>query len=89
MSPEAIRRILKSKWRPSETEVLKRRERWERRKGRIEEAMGELGLRGDTVRGKRRTQERGVERNGGGGRRGEVEIDEMIGEETKVWSRES
>lgn len=31
VSPEAIRRILKSKWRPSAAEEEDRRERWERR----------------------------------------------------------
>ncbi|EAS34194.3 mitochondrion organization and biogenesis protein [Coccidioides immitis RS] len=45
MSPEAIRRILKSKWRPSEKEMEKRRERWERRETRIWDHMSELGLR--------------------------------------------
>lgn len=45
ISPEAIRRILKSKWRPSPEEMEKRRERWERRHDRIWSQMTELGLR--------------------------------------------
>ncbi|RHZ71957.1 Required for respiratory growth protein 9 mitochondrial [Aspergillus turcosus] len=45
VSPEAIRRILKSKWRPSPEEMEKRRERWDRRHDRIWSQMAELGLR--------------------------------------------
>lgn len=45
MSPEAIRRILKSKWRPSEEEMENRRRRWENRHDRIWSRMAELGLR--------------------------------------------
>lgn len=45
MSPEAIRRILKSKWRPSEDEMESRRRRWENRHDRIWSRMAELGLR--------------------------------------------
>ncbi|KAM5454319.1 Required for respiratory growth protein 9 mitochondrial [Microsporum audouinii] len=45
ISPEAIRRILKSKWRATEAEEIDRRERWEKRKERIQEQMMELGLR--------------------------------------------
>ncbi|KAL4937086.1 required for respiratory growth protein 9, mitochondrial [Aspergillus oleicola] len=45
ISPESIRRILKSKWRPSATEAEKRRERWENRHERIWGHMAELGLR--------------------------------------------
>ncbi|KAF3480484.1 uncharacterized protein GIQ15_05831 [Arthroderma uncinatum] len=45
VSPEAIRRILKSKWRATEAEEVDRRERWEKRKIRIREQMTELGLR--------------------------------------------
>ncbi|KAJ5215648.1 mitochondrion organization and biogenesis protein [Penicillium cinerascens] len=47
-SPEAIRRILKSKWRPSEDEVESRRKRWEKRHERIWSQMSELGLRPST-----------------------------------------
>ncbi|KAL1954391.1 hypothetical protein VTO42DRAFT_1206 [Malbranchea cinnamomea] len=45
VSPEAIRRILKSKWRPSEEEAKKRQERWERREARVWNQLAELGLR--------------------------------------------
>ncbi|KAL4820225.1 hypothetical protein BDW67DRAFT_153720 [Aspergillus spinulosporus] len=45
VSPEAIRRILKSKWRPSGEELEERRKRWEKRHDRIWSHMSELGLR--------------------------------------------
>ncbi|KAK2742807.1 Required for respiratory growth protein 9 mitochondrial [Myotisia sp. PD_48] len=45
ISPEAVRRILKSKWQPSEKDEINRRERWENRKTRIWNDMAELGLR--------------------------------------------
>lgn len=45
MSPEAIRRILKSKWRPSGEELEERRKRWEKRHDRIWSHLSELGLR--------------------------------------------
>lgn len=45
VSPEAIRRILKSRWRPSEDEMESRRKRWEKRHERIWSQMVELGLR--------------------------------------------
>lgn len=45
VSPEAIRRILKSNWRPSETEMENRRKRWEKRYDKIWSQMAELGLR--------------------------------------------
>lgn len=48
VSPEAIRRILKSRWRPSETEAEDRRKRWEKRHERIWSRMAELGLRPST-----------------------------------------
>lgn len=48
VSPEAIRRILKSKWRPSEAEMDSRQQRWERRHDRIWSQMAELGLRPST-----------------------------------------
>jgi flagellar biosynthesis GTPase FlhF len=50
VSPEAIRRILKSKWRPSEDEMEHRRKRWETRHDRIWGRMAELGLRPSTGR---------------------------------------
>jgi hypothetical protein len=46
VSPEAIRRILKSKWKPKdEEEAQKRKERWARRHDRIWDHQAELGLR--------------------------------------------
>ncbi|CEL00696.1 Putative Mitochondrion organization and biogenesis protein [Aspergillus calidoustus] len=48
VSPESIRRILKSKWRPSATEMEDRRKRWEKRHDRIWGHLSELGLRPQT-----------------------------------------
>lgn len=45
VSPEAIRRILRSKWRPSEKEAQDRRERWEKRGEKIWSQKAELGLK--------------------------------------------
>ena len=45
ISPEAIRRILKSKWRASEAQMDDRRKRWEKRHDKIWSQMAELGLR--------------------------------------------
>ncbi|KAJ5784340.1 Neugrin-related protein [Penicillium pulvis] len=45
ISPESIRRILKSKWRPKAEEIESRRARWEARHERIWGHMAELGLR--------------------------------------------
>ncbi|KAJ9608105.1 Required for respiratory growth protein 9 mitochondrial [Cladophialophora chaetospira] len=46
VSPEAIRRILKSKWKPKDDlESQKRKERWARRHDRIWDHQAELGLR--------------------------------------------
>ena len=45
ISPEAIRRILKSKWRPSDAEEERRRERWNKRGLSIWGRMSELGLK--------------------------------------------
>lgn len=50
VSPEAIRRILKSKWRASAAELESRRERWERRHHRIWSHLTQLGLRPKTKR---------------------------------------
>ncbi|KAL2872748.1 mitochondrial ribosome assembly protein RRG9 [Aspergillus lucknowensis] len=50
VSPEAIRRILKSKWRPSSAELEDRRKRWEKRHDRIWSHLSELGLRPHTKR---------------------------------------
>ena len=45
VSPEAIRRILKSKWRPSEVEDASRRDRWQKRGEAIWSQMVELGVK--------------------------------------------
>lgn len=45
VSPEVIRRILKSKWEPNEEEMADRRRRWERRGERVWENKRALGLR--------------------------------------------
>jgi len=45
VSPEAIRRILKSKWRPSEEEDVDRRQRWQKRGESIWGHMVELGVK--------------------------------------------
>ncbi|KAL8643061.1 MAG: hypothetical protein Q9228_000300 [Teloschistes exilis] len=45
VSPEAIRRILKSKWRPNEEEVANRRQRWDNRGERIWTQMVALGVK--------------------------------------------
>lgn len=37
VSPEVVRRILKSKWRPTEEEMVRLHERWKRRGERIQE----------------------------------------------------
>ncbi|KEF58370.1 uncharacterized protein A1O9_06296 [Exophiala aquamarina CBS 119918] len=56
ISPEAIRRILKSKFRPSEAQLQDRRERWARRHDRIWDQKTELGLRPKRT-GERRLEE--------------------------------
>ena len=45
VSPEAIRRILKSKWRPNEDEEVKRRQRWDKRGESIWSRMVEIGIK--------------------------------------------
>jgi hypothetical protein len=45
ITPEAIRRILKSKWRPNEAEAEDRRQRWEKRGVKKWKEMAELGVR--------------------------------------------
>lgn len=45
VSPEAIRRILKSRWQPTEEERERREERWVERYKKIYSHMEELGLR--------------------------------------------
>ena len=45
ISPEAIRRILKSKWRPKDEEEERRRRRWEKRGENIWTRMVEMGIK--------------------------------------------
>ncbi|KAI9789007.1 MAG: Required for respiratory growth protein 9 mitochondrial [Candelina submexicana] len=45
VSPEVIRRILKSKWRPSDEEEVDRRRRWDKRGEKIWSQMVELGVK--------------------------------------------
>ena len=45
VSPEVIRRILKSKWRPNEEEEAKRRERWDKRGESIWSQMVQIGIK--------------------------------------------
>lgn len=45
VSPENIRRILKSKWRPKPEEIEKRMERWEKRGVKKWEEMSEKGMK--------------------------------------------
>ena len=44
VSPEAVRRILKSKWRPNESEERERQRRWDSRGEKIWSQMVEMGL---------------------------------------------
>ena len=61
VSPEAIRRILKSKWRPSDGEEEERVKRWENRGKSIWEGMAEVGLKPP-----RKWREMGVKKRVGG-----------------------
>lgn len=45
MSPDAIRRILKSKWRPSETEQADRQQRWINRGERVWSRYAAMGIK--------------------------------------------
>ena len=45
ISPEAVRRILKSKWRPSDEEAEERLRRWDKRGERIWSNMVEMGVK--------------------------------------------
>ncbi|MCJ1244067.1 Required for respiratory growth protein 9 mitochondrial [Trapelia coarctata] len=62
VSPEAIRRILKSKWRPNEEEDVSRRQRWQKRGEAIWGQMVELG-----VKPPKKWREMGVGRKSGVG----------------------
>ncbi|KAG8531052.1 uncharacterized protein KY384_004409 [Bacidia gigantensis] len=45
VSPEAVRRILKSNWRPSDEEDDDRKKRWENRGQRIWDQMSDIGVK--------------------------------------------
>jgi hypothetical protein len=45
VSPEAVRRILKSKWRPSDEEAEERMQRWDKRGERIWSNLVEMGVK--------------------------------------------
>ncbi|KAL9033598.1 MAG: hypothetical protein Q9214_007435 [Letrouitia sp. 1 TL-2023] len=45
VSPEAVRRILKSRWKPSEEEQRRRRDRWEKRGQNIWNQLAEQGMK--------------------------------------------
>ncbi|KAG9530750.1 hypothetical protein KCU93_g2368, partial [Aureobasidium melanogenum] len=61
VTPEAIRRILKSKWQPTEEEAEERRERWEKRGEKKWSEMAEQGLKPP-----KKWRERGVGKVGPG-----------------------
>ena len=66
ISPEAIRRILKSKWRPDEQEEEHRRERWIKRGEGIWTELAEKGIKPPKKwrkKGIRRTKEQGEARD--------------------------
>lgn len=63
VSPEAIRRILKSKWKPNDEEYEDRMERWNRRGERIWTNLVEMG-----VKPPKKWREMGVGRATGGER---------------------
>lgn len=66
ISPEAIRRILKSKWRPKDEEEERRRLRWEKRGENIWTQMVEMGIKPPKKwrdRGVGKSRERGLTRS--------------------------
>ncbi|PKY04513.1 hypothetical protein P168DRAFT_318836 [Aspergillus campestris IBT 28561] len=86
VSPEAIRRILKSKWRPSGEEAEDRRQRWDRRHERIWGHMAELGLRPHTKSATPYTGSQalyGPRKSRGGSREGSEGLDGFDGGENE------
>jgi hypothetical protein len=69
VSPEAIRRILKSKWRPDPDKQFERKERWARRHDRIWDQQAAIGLRPARTKVKKQTEPGDVDEN--------VEIEEF------------
>jgi hypothetical protein len=83
VSPEAIRRILKSKWQPSDKEHEERMQRWDKRGERIWSNLVEMG-----VKPPKRWRDMGVGRATGGekplwkGRsRNMVDVGDSVGDE--------
>lgn len=78
VSPEAIRRILKSKWQPNDTEHEARMERWDKRGERIWSNLVEMG-----VKPPKKWREMGVGRAMGGERprwKGRRRLDAGVGD---------
>jgi hypothetical protein len=76
ITPEAVRRILKSKWQPSEEEAEERRERWEKRGEKKWTEMAEQGLKPP-----KKWRERGVGKAGPG----EVPVWKQSGKVGERW----
>lgn len=81
VSPEAIRRILKSKWKPNEEEEEKRKRRWEKRGENIWTEMSKQGIKPPKP-----WREKGIGRSseseGRGHRRSFTALEEEIGTES-------
>ena len=82
VSTEAIRRILKSKWRPSDDEYESRMQRWDKRGERIWSNLVEMGIKPP-----KKWREMGVGRAQNGDRpvwksrkRNQVEVRDSVGE---------
>lgn len=73
VSPEAIRRILKSKWRPKDEEEEKRRRRWESRGENIWSQMVEMGIKPP-----KKWRDMGVGKSGGGKPARSKQLDSQI-----------
>ena len=76
VSPEAIRRILKSKWRPTEDEQADRQIRWIRRGERIWSTKMSMGMKAPKRWRVAETSEIREERRGNGNRNGDVAYDQ-------------
>ncbi|KAF2190634.1 hypothetical protein K469DRAFT_558656 [Zopfia rhizophila CBS 207.26] len=83
VSPEAIRRILKSKWQPTDEEQEERLRRWDKRGERIWSNLVELGIKPP-----KKWREMGVGKakhgevpNWKSGRRNSVAVNDSVGEE--------
>lgn len=90
VSPEAIRRILKSKWLPAAEEAEARRERWERRGEKVWSSLAEIGVKPPKpwrVRGVGKGEEPGdvpVWKDRSRRGTGRVEREKAVGEAMKV-----